>query len=85
VPSQAGVGHLRPALKKLGGGMWGRIMCLTGESWRPNPPSPEDVTPMSMVCSPNRPSQLWEIRVLPEQVRESLRHNLPEAVKRPRI
>ena len=55
-------GHIRPALRKnMGGGMWGRIMCLTGENWRKTTPRVDDV-PITMVCNPGRPNQRWLLK-----------------------
>lgn len=58
-------GYLRPGLKRnMGGGMWGRIMCLTGLPWK-TCRSPDDPRlnriPLTMVCNPERESQLWNI------------------------
>lgn len=54
-------GYLRPGLQRnMGGGMWGRIMCLTGLSWKKYK-SREDRIPLTMVCNPARWSQVWEI------------------------
>ena len=53
-------GHLRPALRRaMGGGMWGRIMCLAGAHWKPR--SAWDGTPFTQVCDPERQALVWEL------------------------
>eukprot|EP00041_Stephanoeca_diplocostata_P024867 m.640383 g.640383 ORF g.640383 m.640383 type:complete len:665 (-) comp22621_c0_seq1:127-2121(-) len=53
-------GYLRPASKKLGGGMWGRIMCAAGLPWHSH--DTWDGAPSLLVCDPQNPSMRWRVR-----------------------
>lgn len=45
-----GLGYVRPALtRNMGGGMWGRVMCLSSQPWHTKPSW--DHVPMMLVCN----------------------------------
>ena len=49
-PLRLAPAQVRPALRdNMGGGIWGRIMCLTGENWRKSKSPTTDNTPLTMV------------------------------------
>jgi hypothetical protein len=51
-------GYLRPALvKDLGGGMWGRVLCVSGLPWHSKDEWSGE--PCLIVCTPKSPSQRW--------------------------
>lgn len=53
-------GAIRPALShSIGGGLWGRIMCMAGVPWHSK--DDWDMAPSMLNCDPESPSQRWSV------------------------